>query len=61
LSELTNLPVDKSSIAGVRLVGGGSEREGRLEVEFNGVWGTVCNDDFTNEDAVVACRMLGFG
>ena len=44
----------------VRLVGGPSPREGRLELNYNGVWGTVCDDDFTNTAATVVCRSLGF-
>ena len=45
----------------VRLVGGSSEREGRLEVYHNDVWGTVCDDRFNNDAASVACNSLGFG
>ena len=44
----------------VRLVGG-SDRAGRLEVYYNGVWGTVCDDYFNNVAARVACNSLGFG
>jgi len=44
----------------IRLVGGTSS-EGRLEVRYNGFWGTVCDDYFDYIDAGVACNSLGFG
>jgi len=34
---------------------------GRLEVNYDCSWGTVCDDGFDNNDAQVACVMLGFG
>lgn len=44
----------------IRLVGGSSAREGRVEVCNNNAWGTVCDDQFGTPDARVACRQLGF-
>ncbi|XP_025112202.1 deleted in malignant brain tumors 1 protein-like isoform X2 [Pomacea canaliculata] len=43
-----------------RLVNGSSTSNGRLEIQYNGTWNTVCDDEFGNEEAQVACRMVGF-
>jgi len=46
----------------VRLVRTGPvASEGRLEVRYNGTWGTVCNHSFTDNEARVVCNDLGFG
>ena len=45
----------------VRLVGGQSQFEGRVEICFNSTWGTACSDTWSHADAVVLCRQLGYG
>ena len=44
----------------VRLVGGASEKEGRVEICINNIWGTVCDDRWTAVDAGVVCRQLNY-
>ena len=52
----------------VRLVGGSSSREGRLEILYYGEWGGVCYEStysgtrqMNNAAARVVCSMLGVG
>ena len=44
----------------MRLVNGSSPAEGRIEVFYQGKWGTVCGTNATFDLAIVACRQLGY-
>ena len=54
------LEPDDCNEGDIRLVNGTVEREGRLEVCANGVWGQICYYGFRKSAAYVACKQLGY-
>ncbi|XP_068172361.1 lysyl oxidase homolog 2A-like [Antennarius striatus] len=52
----SNTPVIQVRLAGEKR----KHYEGRVEIFYNGEWGTVCDDDFSISSAQVVCRELGF-
>ena len=60
LSDNATTTYDNCTDGELRLVGGANATLGVVQVCMNNAWGSVCNNRFGTNDAVVVCRQLGF-
>ncbi|RDD41199.1 Deleted in malignant brain tumors 1 protein [Trichoplax sp. H2] len=44
----------------IQLAGSAQPDQGRVEVYYNGSWGTICDNNFDFKDATVICHQLGY-
>ena len=44
----------------VRLINGTTSYEGRVEICYNGIWGSICDSSWDDWDAAVVCLQMGF-
>ena len=55
-----NCTIAECTKEAVRLVGGMNETDGQVEICLDGLWGTVCDSIWTDREAKVVCKQLGF-
>eukprot|EP00062_Callorhinchus_milii_P026297 gi/632988245/ref/XP_007883001.1/ PREDICTED: deleted in malignant brain tumors 1 protein-like [Callorhinchus milii] len=59
--KMSDVGIQCSKDVQIRLMDGGSSCAGRVEIFYNGTWGTVCDDSWGSLEADVVCKQLGCG
>ena len=54
-----NVGFDNCTNDTMRLTGGSTNSEGRVEICYNGVWGSICDSNWNGIEAKVVCKSLG--
>ena len=62
LIEVVQSPLDSQACTNgsVRLMYGSGPWEGNVQLCYNGIWGWVCDNSWTSNDARVVCNQLGY-
>eukprot|EP00731_Ephydatia_muelleri_P031789 Em0023g296a len=60
ICQATTTAAGNCSDGSLRLQGGTSALNGRVELCLNNAWGTICDRGFDTDDATVICQQLGF-
>jgi len=58
--QVCTISVQTFDAGSLRLMGGNTDYEGRVEIYKGGQWAMVCDDMWNDRNAKVVCRQLGF-
>ena len=53
-------PTQNCTDGDIRLRGGATDSEGRVEICFNNHWGSICDNGWDISDATVVCKQLNY-